>query len=507
MPLRADKTLRDPRKPTEEVVALDVKIAELEAQLSALRFEKVNMLGRAALINSLPPEVLARVFELGVHENPHLVPALHLVSSLWRRTALSTPTLSSYLKLDSTIGYGRTPVFLAHAQTLLERSGAAKLHIDLDFRYADNLAELEQTMAAVGPHLGRCFVFRVSVPDWEWLGVVKHHAGSLGPALEELYLRIDPTDNDEVLPAPFLTDDTAYPRLARVMLEHAPLLAVREATLPALRALHVSRDQRYHSSGRMGVPLREVLCVLEANAGLAALRVHGVRFQLDGTESAFSAAPAPVRAHALATLTLVHVEAAHVSLLLASVALPALRRLVLHMDGTEEETLACLAAAAAQQPSPFPALRTLDLRNVNVDGAALLPLVQALRALPRLTAFGVCSPPSGIAGPKLFDLLARPCEAAATPPPADASPPQSRWLLPDLRALCIQNCRDISGHEILRVLRARIMASLGDDEYGGYVPTKELEVERIRHVRINQCFGVEDEMIESIRGVVDVLKA
>lgn len=485
-----------------------MRITALQAELAALMLERDKLRDQRSLVRLLPPEVLARIFELSVHADPYFLTSLHLVSALWRTTALATPALSSYITLDSRVGYGRIAVFLEHVKQVLERSGAASLHIDLDFRYAESLEELEQVLGALAPHLARAFAFRVSVPDWEWLAEVKKHTVALGPALEELYIRIDPSDSDDQEPALFLDAERLFPRLSRLTLEQAPLLTVREAVLPRLTTLKISRDQRYHSSSKMNVSLREVLRAIAANPGLTKLHFKGVRFQLDGSESFFSFSPILTPAPALSTMTIAHCEAAHVSILLSSLSLPSLSRLILHMDTAEEESLACLAAVA-QRPNAFPLLRSLDLRNVNVNEASLLPLVQTLRALPRLSALGICNPPSGVAGPKFFDLLSRPCEPPSLPLLLDPTSPleqhrqPSRWLVPELRALSLQNCRDVSGHEVLRVLRARIGGAEAEDEYGR---KREPEVEKIKYVRMNQCFGVEEEMVESIRGVVDTLK-
>lgn len=93
----------------------------------------------------------------------------------------------------------------------------------------------------LGPALAHAFMFRTSVPD------VKKAAGGRGPALEDLYLRIDLTDNDDVDLVPFLMGEWVYPRLQTVMLEHAVLPARRSllAGTPTLARLHLS-GMRFH---------------------------------------------------------------------------------------------------------------------------------------------------------------------------------------------------------------------------------------------------------------------
>jgi hypothetical protein len=538
----------DPRPATEESIALDARIAELEAQLAAAKLAKAQHLGARALITRLPSEILARVFELGVHEELNLLPSLHLVSRLWRETALATPTLWSYVKLDDSWGYGHVPTFVTHAEMLLRRSGAAKLHVFLDLRYVDDLAGLEQIMVTLAPHLHRCFIFRASVPDWEWLALVHKHSTLLGPALEEFYMRLEPSDAEDVRPAPFLREQE-YPLLRTITLEHAPLLTIRPARFPALRSFTLTRDQRYHSSTRMGLPLSDLLSFLGTHPGLERLRVQGVRFQLDAHEAVFSPRPVHTIVPALQTLMLVHMEPTGISTLLSATSLPSLRRLALYMDYSDESDLSFLAGLT---PTPkiacdrFPALSELDLRNVNIDGPALFPFIRTLRALPRLRALGVCNPPNGAVSPKLFDLLARPYEGFANP--GEDPELASNWLLPNLRALSFNNCRDISGHEIFRVARARNGAlptpppadapapapapvpAAPEHAEGAAEPAVPvaarppppqppaplpvpLEVTRpedrvapLQFVRLVQCFSVDGQMAESLKGQIEVFQ-
>jgi hypothetical protein len=58
-------------------------------------------------------------------------------------------------------------------------------------------------------------------------------------------------------------------------------------------------------------------------------------------------------------------------------------------------------------------------------------------------------------------------------------------------ALCVQNCRDISGHELLRLVRARL-------NHTG-------EVKAIRYLRISQCYSVDAEVVDTLKGLVDTV--
>ncbi|EPQ52023.1 hypothetical protein GLOTRDRAFT_47586 [Gloeophyllum trabeum ATCC 11539] len=463
-----DPNTIDPRPTPPEVVSIDERVAELEAELASLRIRRKEILASQALIDRVPPEVLARVFELGVHHHHHLLYTLSLVSRKWRRLALDTPALWSYVKLDYHWGYSRSAQFQAKMRLYLQRSAAAKLLVDLDCRYLDVAPELRAIMAELAPHLARCFSFRVSVPDWEWMGVVRAHCGELGPALEDLYLRVDPADTEDQTPCTLLRG--ACPRLRTIVLEHTPLAAIR-ADLPALRKLHLIRDQRYvssSSSSRIGISFSELMSLLAGTPTLQTLLVQSATFLLSGAEPIFDAAPALTPIPALTTLSFHFLESTNLALFLSSTSLPALHTLQVQMDGAADETMTWLPLVTARLPS----LRHLDLRACTLDGVHLAPLVRALHALPQVTALGLSSPPSGVLGTKLFDLLA-------------AGPP---WLLPRLEALALQACRDLSGHELLRVAGARAAAG-----------------RELRYLKLAQCYAVDPEVMDQVKRVVPVV--
>ena len=70
----------------------------MQSQLEALQTRKLNLLAGNALINRIPPELLSRIFELGVYESNDLLPVLSLVSHLWRSIVLSTPKVGDERK-------------------------------------------------------------------------------------------------------------------------------------------------------------------------------------------------------------------------------------------------------------------------------------------------------------------------------------------------------------------------------------------------------------------------
>ncbi|KAH9177609.1 hypothetical protein EDB89DRAFT_2112101 [Lactarius sanguifluus] len=424
-----DPTAVDPRPSLPEVMEIEENIVSLKSQLESLQARKLNLLARNALINRIPPELLSRIFELGVYESNELLPALSLVSRLWRLTALTTPSIWSYIRLDNTWGYSRHTSFLRKLKVHLERSQ--------DYcRYLDIANELSQIMSELEPHLQRCFSFRMSI--------VRNTSQKLGPTLEDLYLRFDPSESEEQ--APFVLLSQPCPRLSSITLEHAPLICIR-TELPSLRCLNLIR-----------LSFKEFLDILNSTPTLEELRIQSALFLLDGSDFVFRSSPVSPIFPNLRALSFHYVESNNVALFLESAHFPALRRLSVQMDTSNDENTQWL----------------LDLRSCNIDGVGLVPFVRALHQLPDLTALGLSSPPSGVLGPRLFEVLATAPEAKRR------------------RSLCVQNCRDISGHELLQVAWAR--------NAGGAA------VSPLRYVKIAQCYGLDPETHEQLCRAVTTVR-
>lgn len=472
----------DPRPPLPEVTEIDENIHSLQSQLETLETRKLHLLARNALINRIPTELLSRIFELGVHESYDLLPILSLVSHLWRSIVLTTPSIWSYIRLDNNLNYSRPPSFLRKLKLHLERSQDCKFLLDIDCRYLDVSNELSQIMTELNPHLHRCFSFRMSVPDWQSMEVVRNMSQKLGPALEDLYLRFDPSESDEQ--APFVLLSQPCPRLHTITLEHAPLVCIR-TELPSLRCLYLIREQRYASSTRIGLSFKEFLDLLNSTPTLEELRIQSALFLLDGSDFVFRSSPIPPVFPNLKLLSFHYVESNNLALFLESALFPSLQRLSVQMDASNDENTQWLVRMSMDSATRFPVLRQLDLRSCNMDGVGLVPFVRALHQLPHLTALGLSSPPSGVLGSRLFEVL------AATPDASEGGV-TGQWLLPRLQALCVQNCRDISGHELLQVAWAR--------NAGGPA------VSPIRYIKIAQCYGLDPETHEQLDRAVATVR-
>ncbi|KAI0367689.1 hypothetical protein BV20DRAFT_545538 [Pilatotrama ljubarskyi] len=467
----SDPRRMDPRQLPPEIVELDKSIADLEAQLGELKLKRSRLLDERALISHLPPEIMSRIFELGVDESLELLPVLSLVSHRWRDIVLACPSLWTYIVLDSDWGW-RIPAFLRKVRAHLKRSQASKLFVDIDFRYVESFVDAQVIMAELEPHLSRCYSFTVSVPDWSRMRIVQEHASELGPALEDLYLRIDASESE--VEDPFCVLTQPCPRLTHVMLEHAPLECVG-VPMPSLRQLYLLRDHRCHSSSRIAYPFKGLMSIATASP-LKWLNIRSAVFNLDSTEEIFKANPALSELPLLKGLSFDVVDSASISLFLESTSLPALSLLSVN-SGDDIHWLTRIALS----PQRYPSLRLLDLRNFNFNGVGLAPFVRALHHLPQLTGLGLTSPASGVVGGRLFEVLA-------------ASPDTvGEWLLPRLEALCIQNCPDISGHELLRVVTSRRGAAA-------------VQVAKISYLKISQCYLLDPEALERLTALVDTVR-
>jgi len=241
--------------------------------------------------------------------------------------------------------------------------------VDVDFRFLDVFPDVLTVMTQLEPHLERCFYFHVSgtndsyscpnlvltrpllsVPDWDWMAAVREKSHGLGPCLEELYLRIDPSDSEDQTPITFL--QTQCPRLHTIVLEHTPLTCIRPSSpttplsLPALRKLHLIRDQRYQSSSRIGISFKELLDTISCTPSLVELRIQSAIFLLDGTEPIFHPNPTLTTIPLLTSLAFNFLDTTNTSLFLDS---------PFHTDGTQQRRNNTLA---------LPAVRTFSYLSI-----------------------------------------------------------------------------------------------------------------------------------------------
>ncbi|KZT02989.1 uncharacterized protein LAESUDRAFT_684573 [Laetiporus sulphureus 93-53] len=468
----------DPRPTPQEIVDIDKSIVELEAELVRLKLRRDQVMADRALITRLPSELLSRIFELGVYGDSNLLLAISLVSHHWRSVALVTPSLWTYIVLDSQWGLTRIPAFMRRLRAHLERSQTCKLLVDLDINCIDN-QELHDVMVVLRPEMARCYNFRVFAPCWDSLRLIRPYLTMLGPALEQLCMRASMSDIEtpyhSLLGQPCL-------RLKTLVLQQLPLSCV-DVEMPQLRRLELICDQQHRRSSnrRFGVMLKELLNTIARAPALEDLRLHSIVFLLDDSRHIFQETLQLTTMPSLCTLYFHTVDSLNILLFLESMHLPSLQRLSVSMDPSADENMNWLLHVSHASPTRMPALRQLDLCTCSIDGTALAPFIRALHQLPQVTALSLSSPRLGFLGAQFFDLL------AAGPGTTGA------WILPRLQALCLRQCTDVTGHELLRVVSARNGASFS-------------EAKAIKYLKISQCDAFDSEVLDQLHAVVDCVK-
>ena len=248
--------------------------------------------------------------------------------------------------------------------------------------------------------------------------------------------------------------------------------------MPCLRALHIVRDQRYSASSRVSLDVGELLDVTSTAQELRTLRLQSMHFLLDACPDVFALNPPRVRYENLRTLALHQLDGASVSLFLDAGVFPNLNRLAVQMDSSAEGAAHWLSGVAEDAEKRFPALKMLDLRAVTIDGSAIYPLVRALNNMPMLTGLALSYPSTGVLGARLVDILSTPSDG-------------SEWVLPRLEAFAVQGFRDVSGHEILKLVNARKTGKGASS---------------LRYVKISDCFALDGEVLSLLSQAVDVLR-
>ncbi|KAI0332849.1 hypothetical protein GY45DRAFT_1245884 [Cubamyces sp. BRFM 1775] len=460
----------DPRPLPPDIVELDNSIAELEAQIAALKLKREQSLSQRALITRVPAEILCRIFELGVDGTIDLLPTINLVSRQWREVALSDSILWSYIVLDSAWGW-RIPSFMRKMHAHLQRSKESKLYIELDL-HTNDLDDAQTIMTKLKPHLSRCYSLYVFAPDWPRARTVREYASELGPALECFYFSIDSSESDLEQPVCILTQPC--PLLNYVMLEQAPLQSINIAT-PALRQLDLVRHHLCHSGQRIAYSFKDVVAIL-VNSRLKWFNMRWGFLNVDTIEDAFRANPVVHELPGLRGLVFDVVDSASISLFLDTFSLPGLESISVH-SGDDIHWITRVALS----PRQFPSLRLLDLRNFNLSGAGLAPFIRALYQLPQLTGLGLAQPSTGIIGARFFDVLAAAPETTG------------EWLLPRLEALCLQSCADVSGYELLQVVNARRGAA-------------DTQVAKISFLKLSECYLVSSEAFDRLTTLVATVR-
>ena len=167
------------------------------------------------------------------------------------------------------------------------------------------------------------------------------------------------------------------------------------------------------------------------------------------------------------------IDSTVLSLLLESTSFPNLERLRVQMcDTLDDSGVQWLQHVTFISPPRLPSLRYLDLRACKVDGGALFPFARALHNLSELTALALSSVPNCLTF-WLWDRVS------------------GRRSHRSLKLSALQNCRDVTGREFIRLVRSR----LGSNATGV-----------IKYLKLAQCYSLDLTALEQLASLVSVVR-
>ncbi|KZV87118.1 hypothetical protein EXIGLDRAFT_840229 [Exidia glandulosa HHB12029] len=457
-----------------DVDSIDDSVAELQRRIEELQLQKAQLLAERAPVRRVPPEILARVFELGARTDVHFASTVCAVSSLWHSIAMETPAVWANICLGSEWGLG-PDAFLRKVQVTLDRSQSSPLLVDVDLYYIDGVERAHALLEAIAPHVSRCYSLAVCVPQPEWMELVVEHFGAhLAPKLEAMALKFRPTTPWGASYAQATIFEGELPALTSLSLEGLPLTILR-AGLPALRTLeykHFEELYTYPQNSASATPLGDLLGLLETSPTLEELKLEHCNFTVEEQDLAFDADRPRVELPMLHSLTCSHIDAGNVTLLMESIHAPNLRRLALRTDSIRQ-----VQDLWWVPKEPLRSVRSLELEGFRLmDGSALIAFLRLLNHMPLLTTLSILSPYSTQVTSQFFDVLAQPTRGGA-------------WLCPRLVDITVAACHGLGGHELLHAARAR-------------ADVRRVDVRPFKRVLVRNCPSFDASVVDDLREIV-----
>ncbi|KAL5522403.1 hypothetical protein ACEPAG_8419 [Sanghuangporus baumii] len=235
------------------------------------------------LFDSIPLEITVLIFQFADQGNPYFLVRMSAVDHCWREFVRCTPLLWISIRLGRNWYYRSRSKFLMWIQAHLDHSADLPLCVDLDFQYVRSHAESRSVMEVLDPQLSRCYSFRLSAPDWDWMVIVAGYLGNLRDCLVFLSLQIGigqpyETDNPyETYPAPVLAG--SFPNLRHLTLEHTPLISIfADAEVPRLREIHIIRNRQFPDEHHLPVSIPEFSLILTHHHELEIAHLAPVTF-------------------------------------------------------------------------------------------------------------------------------------------------------------------------------------------------------------------------------------
>ena len=386
-------------KLTGELEAVRVKIENLRRQRAALE-------SRIAAIRSLPNEILAHIFELGVTDELEPEPEpeeevaeedegqatkvefrllVSQVCRMFREVAICTPSLWTQIHILYLV-----PGRINFAQICVERSGGARLDIlvDCDDLYTENTPELIlRLMSILGPHTARFKRFTARLRGFQYLHLVMRELNRPAPELETLELSdinydkafnevetFEPLD----LCGPLTLFGGVTPKLSRIYLDgaHVAWAKCDFTGLVELRLEHHTQDVRPSYD--------EFKAIIDASPDLHSLDLCGSAPVLSEDATEASLYP-PLRLDRLETLHISSIPSEYITILISLLHAPNLQSLSLTDLDTNDYS--AFFRRIVGPPVLFPALTALKLAAVEAEEVAFEALLGALPSVTYLALY------------------------------------------------------------------------------------------------------------------------
>lgn len=391
---------------------------------------------------------------------------------------MNTPAVFSNIVLSRDWGLG-PDAFLRKIRIYLERSQSTPIYVDLDLYFADSLETTQAILAAIAPHIERCYSLHISVPRPEWLDLIQHLFGdSFGQQIESMSLRFRPT-------VPWAAASTTseppilsgiLPSLTSLTLEGLSL-SIIQASLPGLRKFEYKQlEETYaHPTGpshATSTPLQSFLDVLRSAETLQELRIEQCAFVVEDEDMMYDPERPAVTLPHLQSLCFAHVDPAYITLLLESIEAPTLRNLTLRCDSMRHTQ----DIWWFPQRTTFSSIRSLEIEGYRImDSTPLAGFLRMLAQLPGLTRLNITAPYSANSTSRFFDVMA----TAST---------SQQWLCPHVTEVILDACHGITGSEIHKFARAR---------------SSNARVSSVRRLVIQNCPSFDPFFVDELKEVVD----
>jgi len=326
----------------------------------------------------------------------------------------------------------------------LARSGETPLLVDFDLCGIDAVEDASALLAAITPHVSRCYSFAISVPQPEWIELIgQHFGGALASRMESMALRFKPMSPWAAAYVQSTILQGSMPLLHTLALEGLPLTIVN-LSLPGLRVLEYEQFEEtysYPQNAAAVTPMTDLWHMLQQAPNIEELRVEHSSFNIS-EETIAGTVETKVALNRLKSLTIGHVDAGFAHLLVETIDAPSLDKLVIRCDPLRHH----------QDTWWIPNHRVIHLRTLVLEGIRILdgsPMISLTRLLSRakvLKALSIKTPATisthHMATPQFFAALSKPTLSG-------------EWLCPELTEFTISNCNIVTGHELLNLVRAR----------------------------------------------------